>query len=62
VITTWLFPPTCRYSFGYLAAMAITDAAGNAVDVSGSQISFQAATGRDQLFTFTVSGPTAVPQ
>jgi len=37
--------------------VVLTDASGARVDTSGSQISFQAAAGQDQIFTFTVSGP-----
>ncbi|HUO27904.1 MAG TPA: carboxypeptidase-like regulatory domain-containing protein [Bryobacteraceae bacterium] len=39
--------------------VTLVDAAGSAVDVSGSQIPFQAAPGQDQVFTYTVSGPAA---
>ena len=42
--------------------VAIVDAGGNAVDVSGSQIPFQATPGQDQAFTFTISGLTSAPK
>ena len=39
--------------------VALKDAGGNPVDISGSQIPFEAAAGQDRIFTFTVSGPAA---
>lgn len=46
-VTLWLFSRD----------VGLSDASGNAVDISGSQIPFQAAPGQDQVFTFTVTGP-----
>ncbi|MBZ5626353.1 MAG: carboxypeptidase regulatory-like domain-containing protein [Acidobacteriia bacterium] len=42
--------------------VALKDANGNPVDVSGARIAFQATAGSDQTFTFTVSGPLAQSQ
>jgi len=39
--------------------VALKDVGGNALDISGSQIPFQAEAGRDRAFTFTVSGPAS---
>jgi hypothetical protein len=42
--------------------VAVTGADGKAVDVSGSQIPFEATPGHDEAFTFTVSRPAAAPE
>jgi hypothetical protein len=39
--------------------VVLTDSGGKAVSTPGALIPFQAATGQDQSFTFTVSGPAA---
>ena len=39
--------------------VSLADTSGQAVDMSGALISFQATSGSDQVFAFTVSGPTA---
>ena len=38
--------------------IALADAKGNAIGTSGAQTSFQAEAGQDQVFTFTVTGPS----
>jgi hypothetical protein len=55
-----IVPPGVAFNLRLFSRdVALTDAVGASVDISGSLIPFQAAEGQDQSFTFTVSGPAA---
>jgi len=51
-----------KYANGACRDVTLSDAAGAAVDTSGSLIPFQPVVGEDSVFTFTVTGRAAEAQ